>query len=193
LSEGHENHNHLLMDRENRLKDEIKSVTKSALDGGVKKPTMIMKMIEQKNFKVPKKLQVTNYLAHYKRKKYGVSSISLGKMEEYCVSKSTIPDKDDEVFVGNFQISLNDDVLEDNIVMRIFFTTKRLIRLTMFNRKHICADATYKLIWQGYPVLIVGTTDIDRVFHPYGLAYALTSDKKILSLYMKVLQIVPKR
>jgi hypothetical protein len=34
---------------------------------------------------------------------------------------------------------------------------------------HIHADATYKLIWQGYPVLVVGTTDKIRQFHPFGL------------------------
>jgi len=31
-------------------------------------------------------------------------------------------------------------------------------------------DATYKLVWQGYPVLLAGTTDRSRVFHPFALA-----------------------
>ena len=31
-------------------------------------------------------------------------------------------------------------------------------------------DATYKLTWQGYPVLLVGTSDADKVFHPFALA-----------------------
>lgn len=30
-------------------------------------------------------------------------------------------------------------------------------------------DATYKLVWQGYPVYVVGTTDRNQVFHPCGL------------------------
>ena len=38
------------------------------------------------------------------------------------------------------------------------------------NTKHICADATYKLIQHGYPVLVVGTTDRDKKFHPFGVA-----------------------
>ena len=38
------------------------------------------------------------------------------------------------------------------------------------NTKHICADATYKLIQHGYPVLVVGTTDKDKKFHPFGVA-----------------------
>ena len=31
-------------------------------------------------------------------------------------------------------------------------------------------DATYKLLWQGYPVLIVGTADANHVFHPFAVA-----------------------
>lgn len=31
------------------------------------------------------------------------------------------------------------------------------------------ADATYKLIWQGFLVLICGTTDMRRHFHPFGV------------------------
>lgn len=31
-------------------------------------------------------------------------------------------------------------------------------------------DATYKLVWNGFPVLLVGTTDLYRSFHIFGLA-----------------------
>jgi hypothetical protein len=36
--------------------------------------------------------------------------------------------------------------------------------------KHICDDATYKLLHHGHPILIVGTTDKDKSFHPFGVA-----------------------
>lgn len=32
------------------------------------------------------------------------------------------------------------------------------------------ADGTYKLNWQGFPVLLVGTTDMHRKFHTFGVA-----------------------
>ncbi|CAF4641731.1 unnamed protein product [Rotaria sp. Silwood2] len=38
---------------------------------------------------------------------------------------------------------------------------------------HLCSDATYKLVWQGFPVLIIGTTDLNKAFHPFGLAIYL--------------------
>lgn len=37
--------------------------------------------------------------------------------------------------------------------------------LGALNTQFICADATYKLNWQGYPLLVVGNTDQDRHFH----------------------------
>lgn len=34
----------------------------------------------------------------------------------------------------------------------------------------IHSDATYKLVWNGFPVLLIGTTDSYRSFHIFGLA-----------------------
>ena len=33
---------------------------------------------------------------------------------------------------------------------------------------HICTDGTHKITYQGYPIILVGTTDLNRVFHPFG-------------------------
>jgi hypothetical protein len=62
--------------------------------------------------------------------------------------------------------------------MRIFFTTKRLLLITTNNNHYICADATYKLIWQGYPVHIVGTTDRAKKFHPFGLLICINEKEE---------------
>lgn len=35
--------------------------------------------------------------------------------------------------------------------------------------KKVHADASYKCIWEGIPILISGGTDMDRHFHPYGI------------------------
>ena len=35
--------------------------------------------------------------------------------------------------------------------------------------KKVHADASYKVIWEGIPILISGGTDMDRLFHPYGI------------------------
>lgn len=36
------------------------------------------------------------------------------------------------------------------------------------NRLH--ADASYKLVWQGFPCLIIDPTDMNRHFHSHGFA-----------------------
>ena len=36
--------------------------------------------------------------------------------------------------------------------------------------QHLCADATYKLNWHGYPVFVIGVTDAGRHFHPISIS-----------------------
>ena len=56
------------------------------------------------------------------------------------------------------------------------YNSKNWIFVEKFDNAYIASQAidknqyhlTYKLIWQGYPVLICGTSDRDRHFHPFG-------------------------
>jgi len=86
-----------------------------------------------------------------------------------------IPATDDQPFVVSYNINyenedFDNDLLDENESrFRIFITTKRLLYLASECR-HIHADSTYKLNWNGFPVLIVGTTDMNKCFHPFGLA-----------------------
>ena len=52
---------------------------------------------------------------------------------------------------------------------KLFISTVRLLKLAN-KADTINADATYKLVWNGSPVLINGHTDMDKKFHPIGLA-----------------------
>ena len=66
-------------------------------------------------------------------------------------------------------------------------TTKRLSLIANKSSK-IHADATYKLNWQGFPVLIVGTTDSDRKFHPIGLSVCIEEKQKDFEFIFKVIR-----
>jgi hypothetical protein len=71
---------------------------------------------------------------------------------------------------------------------RFFVTTKRLLaNVEISNRIH--ADLTYKLIWQGYPCLIVGTTDMDKQFHPYGFAVCSNEKQKDFEFVFKTIKL----
>ena len=58
-------------------------------------------------------------------------------------------------------------------------TSRRLLNIASLSKK-LHVDATFKPIWQGFPVLIPGTTDGNRKFHGFGLAVCTTEKKKIL-------------
>jgi hypothetical protein len=45
-------------------------------------------------------------------------------------------------------------------------TTNQLIQLTAKRGDLLAIDATYKVIFQGYPLIIGGTIDFQRHFHP---------------------------
>ena len=46
---------------------------------------------------------------------------------------------------------------------------------------------TYKLVWQGYPVFMVGSTDRQRAFHPFGLAICMGETGADFEFLFKVL------
>lgn len=91
---------------------------------------------------------------------------------------SAVPDDEDEVFVLRYahQSSkigkpdpqkLHKSVFTFNCVLG----TKRLLR-NGINATVLHADSTYKLNWEGYPVLVFGTTDRNKAFHPIVIAFS---------------------
>lgn len=99
---------------------------------------------------------------------------------------------DNEPFVVNHKFIYNDDEYESEsededeageevdtdteYKFRYYMSTKRLLRLAS-NSKHICADGTYKLNWHGFPLIVLGTTDLDRHFHSFGIAVVTNETK----------------
>lgn len=81
---------------------------------------------------------------------------------------SAIPENDDQAFVVRYEHFVPTD--EEKFI-RLFISTKSLLRMSS-DADCIHADATCKLKNQGYPVLVVGTTDKARAFHLLDLAIA---------------------
>jgi hypothetical protein len=114
----------------------------------------------------PTDQQLKNYLAYKRTKKGYKAKLNLAEFEQWCLEHENIPESEDEMFVKR---SFRIDKKTRKVSFFVFFTTKRLLSLAA-KTKHICADTTYKLIQHGYPLLIVGTTDKAKVFHPFGIA-----------------------
>ncbi len=92
-------------------------------------------------------------------------------MSEICETRSQLPDEEDQPFVIDYQIRIDkDDLMTGPSIgtekFRFSISTKRLLSLAAEFSRIIQADSTYKLIWNGNPVLIVGFTDQNNVFHP---------------------------
>jgi hypothetical protein len=101
-----------------------------------------LRKIGEANLPIPTKNQLKNILRKLRLVKFGLFEISLGELVSYCEENAEIPENEDEAFVLRHKI---DD--EKDIKFNFLVTTKLL------------CDTTYKLVWQGFPVLVVGTVE----------------------------------
>jgi hypothetical protein len=141
------------------------------------KPKAIMEKLSKLNRPMPSLNQVKNHLATLKKKKFGNSTISLGELEKWLQDHSAIPEDENKAFVVSYELTYG-----KNGSFRYFVSSKTLLKMAK-DVKKIHADATYKLVWQGFPVLVIGTTDESRQFHCFGMGVCTdekTDDFKFL-------------
>lgn len=96
------------------------------------------------------------------------------ELTKWLQDHSSVPDDDHESFVLCFEVNTE----ADEPYFRLIITTKYLLSLAT-HRKLSYADTTYKCIWQGFPVFMVGTTDFHKAYDAFGLAvctYEKTED-----------------
>ena len=147
----------------------VKAEIQKLFSSGITKPNMILRQLVELDFPTPTKTQLNNFLKSLRN-----STISpIGNMGalEAAIKEIKEPLDDDQAFVLNHYFNNEDSTFG------IFFSTKRLINLVSLSDS-LNADATYKLIWNDFPCLIVGTTDKDRHFHPFGLSITSNETSK---------------
>ncbi|KAL4718266.1 hypothetical protein ACJJTC_013142 [Scirpophaga incertulas] len=132
------------------LSDTVKNEINRLFDLKMKPKAIMESLLKIKNIKVPKMSQLRNYLSDRRRTIYGQSTISLGELEAWIHSHSSLPLDPHEVFVLCYRI---DDSDEQNPIFRFVMSTKYLIEISK-DASVVHVDATYKLIWQGFPVLV---------------------------------------
>jgi hypothetical protein len=145
------------------LSDACKEKIISLLDEGfITKPQQILQALKTAGIDKPKLSVLNSFLGSYRKKK-SPPIVSLGELQAYCINKMDVPQNEDEAFVVHSQFNY------DSKTFGIFVSTKRLIAIAQ-NSRLIQADATYKLNWQGFPVIIIGSSDMDRKFHQAGIS-----------------------
>jgi len=185
-------HSHDKMDNSNKngIVEATKEIIHNIYKMGVTVPKMILTHIEEENkndpsVHIPKLQQLYNYLKQYKMKANGIgrTDINFAELFKWCQEHCDIPIDEDQGFVVLYQIKVDEDEANDenmSIIIgdqqfRIFISSKRLLKLSS-NAKIIQADSTYKVMWKGFPVIIIGFSDSNNVFHPIGMA--ITSEEK---------------
>ncbi|CAF4641180.1 unnamed protein product, partial [Didymodactylos carnosus] len=123
--------------------------------------------------------QVTNLLK-YHRSLTRPSMYSVDYFRQWCLQRAAIPPIQSlqDVFVSTYEIISCDNLF-------IFFTTRQLISVGALSRL-LQVDATFKLNWNELPVLVFGCSDVNRKFHPFGIA--LISSDESCDSYVKLFQ-----
>lgn len=133
--------------------------------------------------------QIKYQIRKYKDNEFGGSEISLGELETFLKENSNVPQDIDEPFVLDFSIKYGKnntlDISDENMDIDaeegeessfwFLFSTIRLVRL-ITKTTLIAADSTFKLVWQGYPGILLGTIDMKKQYHK--IAFGMTSSEK---------------
>lgn len=98
--------------------------------------------------------------------------MTLNELQKYVEENMNVPDGDDEPFALNFERSGAD---EEEEWLRYVVSTKRLLR-TAIVAQNFHADSTYKICIEGFPLLVMGASDLGGHFHLIGLM--LSSNEK---------------
>lgn len=150
------------------IDDNTKQIIEDLFRNGVKKPRQILhKLIQSGNTQI-KTTQIQNFLSKLRAKipHHTINTISISQIESYTKEKSTKssnPIDEDTPFVFN---SSFDYERKD---FKVFWTTNRLLSFINISNS-INIDSTFKLNYNGFPVIVVGTTDKNCAFHPFGLS-----------------------
>ena len=145
------------------------------------KPSTILQNIvrdaEREKLEIPLIKDVYNFLNTLQKKTVGKSNMTLGELAKFCIEHNQIPDEDSphEPFVLDFQIFDEDDIdtlvdFEEGDQFRVVITTRHLLKFSDKFKLVLQTDGTYKVVWQGFPIIIVGASDYDRHFHGVLLA-----------------------
>lgn len=105
-------------------------------------------------------------------------------LEHY--KNGAVPTKDDEPFIAAHEVTVDENNTE-NSTFRFFVSSKLLLRQAI-NVSKFHTDATYKLLCQGFPVLVMDTTDLDRKFHPFGASVSTNEKAADFSFIFRALK-----
>lgn len=150
----------------NTIPTQIEAIIRQLFNQNVK-PKAILYNLVLNGHQPPCKSRLTTLLTKLRKEKYGDERLNFGTLHKWLIDSSKVPDDDYQPFIVNYDVVI-DDTHEEKNEFRFLVSSKILLQNAIKSDK-MHADGTYKLIWQGFPVLVVGFTDRIRRFHPIGV------------------------
>lgn len=172
------NHNALLSTYKLRpISNEMKDFLVDLFDSGVTKSCAIKKILQKarNNEKIfvdepdPTPRQI-NYLLAKFRKDGNKAVVNVGDLIQWCEEREAFPSDPDEAFVLGHKCST-----EENQSFIFCMSTPQLLNI-LSDAPVVSIDATYKLNWMEYPLIVFGVVDNMKRFHP--MVYGCTSHER---------------
>uniref|UniRef100_A0A915D851 SWIM-type domain-containing protein n=1 Tax=Ditylenchus dipsaci TaxID=166011 RepID=A0A915D851_9BILA len=109
---------------------------------------------------LPSPKQINDFLRHEAIRAGQLIQMKLSDLKSYAIQNSTPPENQDTAYVVAFKVS------EDRKQWILVWTTKRLTdsQSKQGRVNHLQVDATYKLLYQGFPYFPVGFSDANKKF-----------------------------
>lgn len=179
LRNQHEHdHDKLLEGCVRPLSDELIGFIEELFECGTEGSADVLRHIDFKRTKYglfdsepnPKTYQIEYLLKKFRKSKVP-QMIKLGDLAEWCENNQELPNDVNQAFVIDYEVSPIDEELSFRFTVSTPLLLKKLSTL-----KTICIDATYKLNYHGFPLMVLGTVDRTKRFHP--LAYACCSNER---------------
>lgn len=165
------NHDQLLKGQKRTMSPEMVAFIHDLYKKDTKKPSAVILHIDAARNDInlfrdepnPNPRQLEYCLKKYNTGDSG-KMINMGDLMKWCENSSSFPTNEDEAFVASYQI-----VNDKNKGFRFCMTTPKLLKIVS-QCETLAIDATYKLNWMGFPLIILGSVDRQKRFHP--LMYA---------------------
>ena len=143
-------------------------------------PTNIRRALKDSNLFLgifPSQRQLNNKIAMVRKslvKNKITMTADLRKAVENNVKE---PEDENEAFIVDYDIK--DDEGEANVRFHITWSTKKMMR--RINRELAQGDATYRINWRGFPVLVAGTSTSTGKFFPWSFTLTSKEDSSVWS------------
>ncbi|KAJ6649606.1 hypothetical protein Bhyg_04844 [Pseudolycoriella hygida] len=142
----------------------------------------IMNAIYLKGMVVPSKSQMNYCISTLRKNRNDPPKISIAELKQFLTQHLEYPENPNEAFVLDYRISDENEKRFD-----FFVTSKKLLSLAIGKKLFAC-DTSSKVIWQGFPVTPVGTLDMDRNYHMFGLGVSSDEHSDAFDFFFRAIK-----